>query len=72
MNGFVVTYGPVPKVWCTRCHNDTPLAAHLDGTLRPGDVDHVQRSHVCGPPTSPWAMEQQGGVSLAARQGGVR
>jgi hypothetical protein len=54
MNDFVITYGPQPRVWCPACHNDTPLATGIAGTLRPGDVDDVQRSHVCHPPESPW------------------
>lgn len=50
MNRFLVTYGPVPQMWCLHCREETPLVAARDGVLRPGDVELAQRNHACERP----------------------
>jgi hypothetical protein len=49
VNGFLVTYGPEPRTWCTCCRTDITLVTRLDGTFRPDDVEQAQRGHLCPP-----------------------
>lgn len=50
MNGFLVTYGPVPRLWCAACEKAVSLP-DLDAAT----IAQAEAQHRCGERTSPWA-----------------
>lgn len=46
---FLVTYVPLPRLWCAVCDKTTLLRS-----LDTASVVVVQAQHRCGPRTSPW------------------
>ena len=49
MTPFLVTYVPVPRLWCEACEKVTDLPS-----LAPDVVEQVKAQHRCGERTSPW------------------
>jgi hypothetical protein len=45
---FIATYGPMARLWCTKCDKATALED------RPGALDEMQASHRCGPQSTAW------------------
>ena len=50
MSGFLVTYGPVPRLWCEVCDKAMSLSS-----LDPKAIAAAEAQHLCGERTSPWA-----------------
>lgn len=50
MTGLLVTYVPVPRLWCEACEKSTSLPS-----LAPEVVEQVKAQHRCGERTSLWA-----------------
>lgn len=50
---FLLTLGPKPRIRCENCQNETELPT-IDGTVRPGVLKQVRKSHVHGRPGDPW------------------
>lgn len=48
-NQFLVTYMPLPRIWCAVC-DKSELLDSLDAAA----VIAVQAAHRCGPRTAPW------------------
>jgi len=75
MSRFLVTYGPKPQIWSQSCRASTRLVTHIHGTLRPQDIQQVERTHVCGP--GPWDstadpyLGEPGGAAASRRAGGA-
>lgn len=57
MRGFLVTYGPDPRVWCELCRGVARMAEYFPHLPRPADFKRVERWHVCGP--GPWDLAQE-------------
>jgi hypothetical protein len=51
---FLVTYGPVPRIWCEVCDKAKNLEVTPGVRVTPETVNRLREAHVCGPRTSPW------------------
>lgn len=60
---FLVTDGPNAHIHCCACRKATRMTPAPNGEITRTETTYYKQSHICGPVSEPWDVEQEGKAS---------